>query len=139
MNVNVGVNSQEGEKAGRQRFRNLAVWKGKKYEPWVRTLEGKFRTRVRTWSFRTPGSNIEFPNPGFWHSVCVRTLDSNSFSFEVQLQVQLQFKKFGVEFNLEFNFQFEFGVCGELQCSNSGFQAPKSERVWSSKTLGSEL
>ena len=57
---------------------------GLKYEPWVRTLEGKFRTRDRKWSFRTPGWNIEFPNPGFRNSVYVRTLGSNSFSFEVQ-------------------------------------------------------
>ena len=30
-----------------------------KYEPWVRTLEGKFRTRA----------NMEFPNPGLEHGV----------------------------------------------------------------------
>ena len=37
-----------------------------------------------------------------FRTVHVRTLGSNSFSFEVQLQAQLQFQKFGVEFNLKF-------------------------------------
>ena len=57
----------------------------------------------------------------------VRTLGSNCFSLEVQLQVQLKFKKFGVEFNLEFNLKFEPGVRRELRCSKPGFEAPNSK------------
>ena len=91
-------------------------------------------------SFCTVSSSSS-PNPRFRNAVYVRTLGSNSFSFEVQLQVQLQFKKFGVEFNLEFNLKFEPGVRRELRCSNSGFEASNSKFgvpepwVWNSKII----
>ena len=78
------------------------------------------------YSFCTVSSSSS-PNPRFRNAVYVRTLGSNSFSFEGQLQVQLQFKKFGVEFNLEFNSKFEPGVRRELRCSNPGFEAPNSK------------
>ena len=70
----------------------------------------------------------------------VRTLGSNSFSFEFQLQVQLQFKKFfGVEFNLEFNLKLEPRVRREnFDVRTLGFEAHKLQLRFQNPGLSSE-